>query len=178
MEAKSQAYSLLFKVISMHTTFTHLKAHVDERVEFGKSVKADRLSSILLPIANLPSPIEFAPAEMAMLLSLKDDDVFNSLASLDKIHNSIIPVWVMYEAKRSAIPSHGEDHAFDASEGKGEFSVKRGSHLEAMIFEVEGIARELVRRAEIDLKEAEAALGRLTPLLNDRLQLGVNVQPK
>lgn len=113
-----------------------------------------------------------------MLLSLKDDDVFNSLASLDKIHNSIIPVWALYEAKRSAISSEGENHAFDPAEGRGEFDVKRGSHLEAKIFEVEGIAKELVRRAPLDAAEAEAALSGLVPLLNQRLKLEVNIQPR
>lgn len=178
LEARSLGYSLLFKVISIHTTLTHLKAHVDERLTFGKSVEIDNVASVLLPIANMPSPVEFTSPEMGMLLSLKDDAVFNSVVSLDKIHNSIIPIWTIYEVKRSAIPSQGEEHSFDASEGKGEFSVRRGSHLEAMIFEVEGIARELVRRSEVDLAEAGTALAKLVPLLNDRLQLGVGVNPK
>ncbi len=178
LETKAQGYSLLFKVISIHASFAHIKAHVDDRLEFAKSVSTDRISAILLPIANMPSPVEFASGEMAMLLSLKDDTVFNALASLDKIHNSIIPVWTMYEARRSAIASQGENHAFDASEGKGEFDVKHGSHLEAMMYEVEAIAKELVRRAELDFKEAEEALNTLVPLLNNRLQLGVNVTGK
>ena len=112
---------------------------------------------------------------MAMLLSLKDDDVFNALASLDKIHNSIIPAWTMYEAKRSSIAQQGENHTFDGSDGKGQFDVTRGSHLEAMMFEVEAVATELVRRAQQDFAEANDALSKLVPLLNDRLQLGVNV---
>ncbi|NEK56178.1 hypothetical protein GUK36_43945, partial [Rhizobium leguminosarum] len=128
------AYSLLFKVISIHASFGHIKAHVDERLEFGKSVKTEHVSAILLPIANPPSPIDFAPSEMAMLLSLKDDDVFNALASLDKIHNSIIPAWTMYDARRTSIASQGEDQRFDGSEGKGEFTVIRGSRLEAVMF--------------------------------------------
>ncbi|MBB2822441.1 UNVERIFIED_ORG: hypothetical protein GGD59_005730 [Rhizobium esperanzae] len=175
LEAKGQAHSLLFKVISIHASFAHIKAHVDERLEFGKNEKAELVSSILVPIANPPSPIDFAPSEMAMLLSLKNDDVFNALASLDKIHNSIIPAWTMYDAKRSAIAVQGENHTFDGSDGRGQFDVRRGSHLEAMIFEVEAIAKELVRRAQEDFVEANHALRKLVPLLNDRLQLGVNV---
>lgn len=174
IEAKGQAYSLLFKVISIHASFAHIKAHVDERLEFGKSVKTEQVFAILLPIVNPPSPIDFVPSEMAMLLSLKDDDVFNALASLDKIHNSIIPAWTMYEARRSSIAAQGEDHTFDVSDGKGQFDVRRGSHLEAMMFEVEAVAKELVRRAQQDFAEANNALSKLVPLLNDRLQLGVN----
>ncbi|ASS56407.1 hypothetical protein GUK36_09245 [Rhizobium leguminosarum] len=178
LEAKGQAYSLLFKVISIHASFGHIKAHVDERLEVGKNEKNNHVSAILLPLANPPYPIDFAPSEMAMLLSLKDDEVFNALASLDKIHNSIIPVWTMYEAKRSTIAQQGENHTFDGSDGKGQFDVRRGSHLEAMMFEVEGVAKELVRRAQQDFAEANDALSKLVLLLNDRLQLGVNVTGK
>ncbi|UIY26038.1 hypothetical protein LZK76_11920 [Rhizobium leguminosarum] len=177
-EAKGQAYSLLFKVISIHASFGHIKAHVDERLEFGKSVKTEHVSAILLPIANPPSPIDFAPSEMAMLLSLKDDDVFNALASLDKIHNSIIPAWTMYDARRTSIASQGEDRTFDGSEGKGEFTVIRGSRLEAVMFEVEALAKSWCAvRNRISSKRTMLS-SKLVPLLNDRLQLGVNVTGK
>ncbi|WP_205912214.1 hypothetical protein, partial [Rhizobium leguminosarum] len=76
--------------------------------------------------------------------------------------------------RRSSIAAQGEDHTFDVSDGKGQFDVRRGSHLEAMMFEVEAVAKELVRRAQQDFAEANNALSKLVPLLNDRLQLGVN----
>ncbi|MHC2528215.1 hypothetical protein ACVIEM_005362 [Rhizobium leguminosarum] len=116
------------------------------------------ISLVLLPIANVATPIEFAPAEMAMLPSLKGDDTFNLLVSLDRIHNSIIPVWPIYEAKREAIPKQGNNHVFDKTQGRGEFDVEKGSHLEASIYEVETLAKELARRAKVDFAEADLAL--------------------
>ncbi|MFC5760490.1 hypothetical protein [Rhizobium sp. GCM10022189] len=178
MEAKSHAYSLLFKTISIHSSLKHIKAHIGERLELAKQKNIASISAVLLPIANLPTPLEFAPAEMAMLLSLKDDDTFNSMVSLDKIHNSIIPVWSLYETKRAAIPTQGGNHVFDQTEGRGEFDVQRGSHLEAAMFEVEMIAKELTRRAEQDFADADLAMKKLVPLLNDRLKLGVDVTDK
>ncbi|WP_141105046.1 hypothetical protein [Rhizobium sp. R339] len=178
MEAKSHAYSLLFKVLSIHATFAHIKSHVDERIEFGQREKVGMISSVLLPIANIPTPIQFAPAEMAMLLSLKDDDTFNLLLSLDRIHNSIIPVWSIYEAKRAAIPTKGDNHVFDKTQGKGEFDVEQGSHLEASIYEVEMLATELAQRAKLDFEEADLAMKKLVPLLNDRLKLDIKVSDK
>lgn len=175
-EAQGQAYSLLFKVMAIHSTFHNLRSHVDECLARGKSARIQRISPVLLPIANPPMPVDFAPSEMAMLLSLKNDAVFNSLASLDRVHNSIIPVWTMYEAKRSQIPPQGKDHQFDPEDGKGEFSVQRGSHLEALMYEVEQLAVEMADRAVRDEAEAARALEVLVPLLNDRLKLGIAVK--
>ncbi|MBB4520453.1 UNVERIFIED_ORG: hypothetical protein M2435_001233 [Rhizobium sophorae] len=178
MEAKSHGYSLLFKVLSIHGTFADIRSHVLESLELRERKKVSMLSSVLLPIANVATPVEFAPAEMAMLLSLKDDDTFNLLVSLDRIHNSIIPVWSIYEAKRAAIPTQSNRHVFDKTQGKGEFDVENGSHLEASIYEVEMLAKELARRAELDFAEADQAMQKLVPLLNDRLKLEISVTGK
>ncbi|MBX5170175.1 MULTISPECIES: hypothetical protein [unclassified Rhizobium] len=178
MEAKSHGYSLLFKVISIHSSLTNIKKTIDDRLALAKREKIELISAVLLPIANLPTPVEFSPAEMAMLLSLKNDDAFNAVVSLDKIHNSIIPIWTIYDAKRAAIPTQSENHVFDKTQGRGKFDIMQGSHFEASVYEIETLANELVRRAEVDFLDADKAMKMLVPLLNDRLKLGVGVTNK
>jgi hypothetical protein len=175
-ERKAHGYSLLFKAAAIHSSFTELKEHVDDRLAFGRKVKAVNIASVLSPIANLPPPVEFAAPEMAMLLSLKDDDVFNTVSSLDRIHNTILPAWQLYEAKRALVLPQGTIRTFDAADGKSEFTYERGGPLEVAMYEAEQLAKELVRRSKKDFAESDEALKRLVSLLNERLHLGIGIK--
>lgn len=173
---KALGYSLLFKVIAISATFHLIKNHVETAVRKAGIEKAPQRSGVLLPILNLPPAIEFAASEMAMLLSLKEDVVFNTILSLDQIHNSILPVWEKYAAQRDEVEALISDTTFDATEGKSEFTIKPGSPLQRKMFGIEMVANELIRRSAIDLDTAKDGLARLIELLNRRLKLGIKIQ--
>lgn len=175
---KGLAYSLLFKVISIDSSLDGLKQHVDQGLALKERERNAHISAVLKPLANLPTPVEFSADEMALLLSLKEDDVFNSIMSLDKIHNSIIPVWNLYASLRNAVTEMQQVDNFDPDIGRSEISIKPGSPLAIKIFETEMMAAELVRRAHIDAADASRALGSLIPLLNSKLNLGVGMTRK
>jgi len=172
---KGLAYSLLFKVISIDSSLNGFKQHVEQRLLIKERDGNPHVSAVLTPLANMPTPVEFSADEMALLLSLKDDEVFNSILSLDKVHNSIIPVWALYASLRNTITEMQEVDNFDTSIGKSEFSIKPGSLLAIKIFEAETIAGELVLRAHIDAADASQALASLIALLNTKLRLGVGM---
>lgn len=176
-EDKAQAHSLLFKVISIQSLLGHIKQHVDERLALLEENSTD-IAGVLIPISNMPGEVNFSSAEMAMLLSLKDDETFNKVLSLDTIFNSIIPIWSLYSLKRSEMRERAIDHSFDRDEGRGTFTIKRGSLEEVLMFEVQELAATLVKRSAQDFAHAGEALAKLVKTLNERLNLGVSVVPK
>ncbi|WP_331374331.1 hypothetical protein [Sinorhizobium chiapasense] len=170
---KSLAYSLLFKVIKIHNSLEHIRRHVETlKALHGSSTQP---SGYLLPLANLPSAVEFSPDEMSMLLSLRNDDLFNLVLSLDNIHNSIIPVWEYYAASRETVKQLTHSIQFDPELGRSEFEVKKDSPLSVAIFEAEQIARELIKRAYRDATEAKQALDNLVSFFRSRFGFTISI---
>lgn len=156
---KALAYSLLFKVIKIYSNLEHIRRHVDTQRTLHE--ETTRPSGYLLALANLPSAIEFSADEMSMLLSIQNDEIFNSILSLDSIHNSIMPVWELYAALREKVKMLSQTIQFDPTVGRSEIEVKNDSPLAVAIFEADQMATELVRRAYEDATEAKQALEEL-----------------
>lgn len=156
---KALAYSLLFKVIKIYNNLEHIRRHVDKQQTLHG--EATRPSGYLLALANLPSAIEFSADEMSMLLSIENDDIFNSILSLDSIHNSIMPVWELYAALREKVKMSSQTIQFDPVVGRSEIEVENDSPLAVAIFEADQMAIELARRAYVDATEAKQVLEKL-----------------
>lgn len=170
---KTLAYSLLFKVIKIQNNLEHIQRHVDtQKALYGRST---RPSGYLLALANLPSAIEFSPDEMSMLLSLRNDDLFNRVLSLDNIHNSIIPVWELYAVSRDKVKQLTPRIRFDPNLGTSEFDVEKDSPLAVAIFEAEHIANELIKRACVDATEAKQVLDDLIAFFRSRFGLTISI---
>lgn len=170
---KALAHSLLFKAIKIFEGLHGLKKHVDEAVnEAGSTVS---LASVMFPIANLPDKIVFSSDEMAMLLSLGDDDVFNRVVSLDAIHNSVLPAWERYAMLREKFQQLSSTEHFDKETGAAAVIIEPGSPLEITLFEADQVAVELTSRAQRDTAEAKDAMTALHLLLSQKLGLKVGL---
>jgi hypothetical protein len=98
------ALSLLFKMVKIHSNMVNLHQHVQEKLtEAEGGNKKRELWQDYLPVANLPRAIHFSIDEMALLLSLKDDDLFNDLASIDEIHNSAVELFKKINSRRELL---------------------------------------------------------------------------
>lgn len=167
------AYSLLFKVIKIYNNLEHIRRHVDmQKTLHGESTGP---SGYLLALANLPSAIEFSADEMSMLLSIQSDDTFNSILSLDSIHNSIMPVWELYAALREKVKMSSQTIQFDSKVGRSEIQVKNDSPLAVAIFEADQMATELVRRAYVDATEAKQVLDELIACFRAKFGFTINI---
>jgi hypothetical protein len=80
--------SLLIKVAGIHSHSFHIHKYVEEL--FQKAEKDAEPWQFYIPMVNMPDPINFTSDEMGMLLSLKSDDVFNSVLAMDVNHNSFV----------------------------------------------------------------------------------------
>jgi hypothetical protein len=97
-------HALLFKMIKIHSNLYGFDQHLEERfAEAEKDGFEGEPWQIYLPLANTPAPVRFSTDEMAMLLSLKDDDLFNDIVSLDEVHNGTIDIFRTLNARRQAL---------------------------------------------------------------------------
>lgn len=132
-------------------------------------------SGYLLALANMHSPIEFSADEMSMLLSLRNDAIFNRILQLDDIHNSIVPAWELYAALREKVKQLSQTIQFDPELGRSEIEVKKGSPLAIALFEADQMAIELIRRANVDAIEAKQALVELLALFRSQFGFTVSI---
>lgn len=97
-ERQALAHALVFKMLSIVNNLGHFKLQVEECQ--GRVIAAgghiENPVTYLVPIVNLPMPVQLEPAEMGMLLSLGDDQTLNSVLETAPIHNSILPAWAVY----------------------------------------------------------------------------------
>jgi hypothetical protein len=175
---RALGFSLFYRLLSIDSNLDHIRNHVAQRIAIAEEVGITNMEAVLLPLANLPTAIEFSPDEMGMLLSLKDDDTFNAVLSLDKIHNSIIPVWDLYKQMRQSLQAELEITEFDPTVGKSGFKLTQGSQADIKRFELNQIANELVSRSTLDADESAKALELLGKLLNAKLGLTIGVTRK
>ncbi|MGX9575761.1 hypothetical protein [Mesorhizobium sp. f-mel] len=177
-ERRALAYTLVFKIIAIVNNLGDLKMHVDECKDHAAADNHDGPpATFLLPLVNIPDPISIDAATMGMLLSLGDDDTFNSVAKIPQIHNSILPAWSAFSAMRAAF-SQLTPHRIDFSTGKGEFAMKAGSPEAVKFYETNRLATDLISRADRDFAEADLVLKNLLQLLKKRLGLKLSAEAK
>lgn len=166
--SRALAYSLYFKVLKIANNLGHLRRHVEGCKELGQGTTP---SGMLLPLANHQAPVEFSADEMALLLSYKNDEVFNAVLSLDNIHNSTIPAWKFYAERRERMQSMVSIDRFDEASGAGSFAFRQGTPEHIALYEANELAKLLVERSERDANEAMDALGMLEDLLREKAGL-------
>lgn len=172
-------YALLFKMVRIHSDLANMGKHLEECL--GKLATEECTDwepwQVVLPIANPVEPVHFSTDEMAMLLSLKENDFFNDLASLDLIHNSTIELFRKHAALRESLlemlPAN-----MDGMVGEIALSREKAMYVRPKMVEINGLIGAMYERCIQDTDHAWDVLERLTALLNDKLKLGVSVAPK
>lgn len=172
-------YALLFKMLRIHSALKHLQMHLTECL--GK-LEEDECAGwepwqVTLPIANHAEKVHFSTDEMAMLLSLKNDDLFNDLASLDVIHNSTVELFRTFSSKREALleilPAN-----MNGMVGSIEIPIEQAMYIRPKMVELNALILDMNDRCNQDAEEAWAVLERLNPTLNEKLGLTVSMVPK
>ncbi len=172
-------YALLFKMVRIHTTIKHMQIHMTECL--GKLQEEEYAEwepwQVTLPVANLAESIHFSTDEMAMLLALKDDDLFNDLSSFDVIHNSTIELFRTFSNSRisllAMLPAN-----MDGMVGEIRLSQEQAMYVRPKMVELNSLILSINERCIQDEQAAWNVLGKLNEILNDKLELAVSVASK
>lgn len=172
---KSLGYSLLFKTIKIYSDFSVMRNYLSEAFNRAKASNPPQEAwQTLLPLANLTDPVHFSPEEMSMLLSLKDDDCFNAVMSLDAVHNAALQSFVTYRDMRraftNALPSDAEGVV-----GTIRLDREQLRHLRPKMIELNSLAQTMLTNISRESDEAAIALTKLRELLNERLGLKIKI---
>jgi hypothetical protein len=170
------AHSILFKVIKIHSNLYGFDKHFKEC--FGDAAaRRDKLEpwQFMRPVANPPDSVHFTPDEMAMVLALKHDNIFNDLLYMDSHYNGLIGGMALLDAKRTALTEQvivlgGEGPAFNVGITKDKLAA-----LVPKIFEVNRLATDLRGAIAEATQSSNATMTQLNDLLRERLGLSYKI---
>ncbi len=175
---KALGHALLFKMLKIHSNLHGFNEHLQET--FAKAEKAGfggEPWQIVRPIANHPATVHFSTDEMAMLLSLKNDDVFNDVLSMDGVHNSTIALFQTFAECRhsltSLLPAEMEGIV-----GTTEITQEQMQFLRPKMAEVNDLIISMRQRCELDTRDAWSVLTRLQAVLKDKVGLKIEIERK
>lgn len=160
-------YSLLFKLSRIASDFVQIHQHLEECC----AVRPEgQLWERIVPLGNLPLPINFSADEMALLLLQKDDDVFNAVVSLDGAHSSVIDILRLYREQRASLTQQlPRAKAIEGQLVSHFLDKEQMLALAPALKTVEMIAEQLRDLVARDAKDARLSLEKTQELLRKRL---------
>ena len=171
--------ALLFKMMRLHSNFHGIQEHFEESFASAAQRK-DRMEpwQFVLPLANPPDSVNFSSEEMGMLLSLKNDDVFNLVLSMDVIHNSLIDAVKVLNTERRALTERITAEEADGAVLSSNLDRDQMMALRPRMIEVNGLIDSIRDHAKRGFKESGAAMYSLHNLLRDELEITYNLESK
>ena len=176
---QAQGHSLLFKMVRIYSNFHGMHRHIEEGFEEAtKKGLGGEPWQFVLPLANPPDYVQFSSEEMGMLLTLKQDDVFNSVAEMDIIHNSLSDAVKLLNNERRSLTERLTHEEAKGAVLSGTLSKDQMLSLRPRMIEVNGLIESIRSQAERDFNDSRAALDSLHTLLKEKLGLAYKLEHK
>lgn len=173
---KTLGHALLFKTMRIYSHLRRLDTHLEESFTRAE-IQGRQPWQVLLPLANLPERVHFSTDEMAMLLSLGNNDFFNEFVSMDELHNSTIDVFDTYKKQRLALTSQLPAEI----EGAVATTVLNQQQMQSLgpkMVELDGLIVQIRKHSNKDQENALVLLKRLNQILRDKCGLTYALHPK
>jgi hypothetical protein len=169
--------ALLIKLSGLYSHLRLFERQVDEwflrAPEFGTSAEPWQFAT---PILNLPDKISFSTDELSMLLALKNDALFNSMLSMDSVHNSILALFAALKEKHELLADQLPS-TFEGRIASTQASPEQLSRARPTMININIIASSLRATIKRDADEAHQALHDLNSALRENLGLKYILAP-
>lgn len=175
---KVHSFGFFIKMMKIHTNFDNFRDLIGEPSE-----KEPQTGDIVRPCltikvpGNLPDKIEFAPDEMALLLSSNNIDFFNKIAPMDAIHNSTIELFQTFTKQRRELETMLPDpETMDGVIGSMALTSDQVRSLEPKMAAIDDLIAIMRKRCKSDADESYDLLLDLIKLLNQEFGLSLKVE--
>lgn len=166
--------SILIKMIKIHGVARSMDSHFNDpqSLDFKKNGLNFAWQAIE-PLVGLPSNISFKSAELSMILNLKDDDVFNSIVTIDEALRTIVNLTYMYEKEREVLLSNLEKTVvgFRENVGSSRLTPEQLLALKPKIAIVNSVLSQLQKYSKKIHTDSDKALHSLHSLLKEKIGL-------
>ena len=164
------ANSLMFKLCRLHADFERLRAHIEDSLQ--RKVPGGHHNepwSSVRPWANLPIGITFSSEEMGLLLKLKEDDLFNSIFSLDAVRSALIDILGQLKTERQKLFEKMPSRVIGTALVQISLSKEEAEPLRIQMDSVNQLVLTAYEWCQRDAKTALDAIEKLQTALRDKL---------
>lgn len=174
---KARGYALFFKMIRLTSDLHTLgKAVKDCLAEAEAAGFKGAAFQVVRPIVPLPDPVQFAPEEMALVLSI-DSKLFNEMGALDELHKSTVALFDMYNTERTRIMERF-GAKMEGGVGTTGLTEQEKNWLEPRAYQLNQLVDLMLQRTEEDGIDAWAALEKLHQVLEKNFDLKHKLERK
>lgn len=173
---QAQAYSLLFKLVRIHSNFHRIHRHIEFCFAKLKEHGGVEPWPVMMPLINLPDRENFTSDEMGMLLGLKEDDTFNATVELDVLHNSLIVAMKGLDTERRALTARLQVESFEGAKLAGTLSEQARLALRPAMIAVNSLAEAVRNQAARDSKQSRETLVSVLALFERKLDIKHNLE--
>lgn len=173
----SHGRSLLFKMMRIHSDLDGLYHHVEDSYSAVSSEFHQEPFTFVQPLANFPEYMHFNESEISLVMTFKDDNLLNSLMSLDVIHNSLIETFRTYNVIRSELT---QNMPAEMSGNVGTITLPKEAMLvlRPKMVEANMLLTSIRTRAKIDFNESQSTLIALHKALAKHLNFAEKLEFK
>ncbi|HEX8166548.1 MAG TPA: hypothetical protein VF601_12265 [Beijerinckiaceae bacterium] len=174
---KALANSMIFKLRRIYSTLANMNENLERAEKKEAELKCDPWQTFK-PIINVPGPIYFTSDEMALLLSLKDNDLFNEIAELDEAHNALLEALKEAGNHRRSLTDQLKSLAvgIEGDAVTGEMSEKQMRTLRPTMLEVDSLIIDVRINIRKDTERSGRALEQLVRLLREKVGITYQLQ--
>lgn len=176
-QKRSLAYGIIYKLMAIASHYAVYKHHLDESYSAAaEDPEVDEPWQFVLPMGDVPSPLQFTSAEMTLLVSLQMDEVFNSLLTLADAHNQMGRLTELYRVKREALTELLPVSAFVGNELRSDVDRQQGNRARPLMIELNHVAEAMRAFCERDAPESVEILDKAHAAFRDKLNLPIKLQ--
>jgi hypothetical protein len=171
------AHALLFKMIRIFSNAVQIDRYIEERFEEASRRKFEGDPwQFVLPLANLPENMHFSPDEMGMLLSLKDNNVFNLVINQDVCHNSLNDIVAKFNECRKELTDQLKHDQVEGNKLSGTATQEDYMKVLPRILEVNGLIAGIRAMSKRNADEGRQAVLGLQRVFQDKLGLKLKLE--
>lgn len=178
-----QANALFFKLMKIHSNLHGVHCHYWECLEEGrKKAPGAEPWQVVLPLANPPESIHLPADEMGMLLSMKNDPLFNAVMDVESMHNALLAAVHAYNTERIALGERlartYEVHSEVGDRVSGALSNREMNALRPAMIGVNSLAGSVLAQAKGALALSGKTVQSVQSLFREKLKLPYTVAIK
>ena len=169
---KALGNSLIIKMIKIHSDIRIVHQHIEDSYRANEHVDPQReFWEYVLPIVNPLEPVYFSSEELGMLIAMNDDDVFNMVMPLDRVHHGILVTVRVHHKERATLLTKLEAESVDGNMGHAALDPIQMAKLRPQMINVNEIVRQMYANTQRGLEDSRVALLKLHKLLEDKIGL-------
>ncbi|MFI4973247.1 MAG: hypothetical protein ACHP84_01765 [Caulobacterales bacterium] len=169
------AYGLLVKLATIASHLSVLDRHVERALASDHPSHKENPTLALGPMPATMRRVDFSTDEIAVLLSMGDDNVTNALMMTDERHNNTLDLVGFYSERRIRLTDSIEP-ASVSPEG-GTFSLKADQATQLRVAELDSLVAEIRQHLSSDASKALNVLQQVAGLFKTKLGVRFTALP-